>query len=471
MKTRIETTTKLNRIPEEIRKQHKGFREWDFVSSKRDHQTILQILIDGRDSNAVDIEGKPLPTLVYLAREKRPQFHHNFKAGAMNALIRVSSRISNGPIILNVDCDMYSNNSESIKDALCFFMDEEKGNEIAYVQYPQNFENITKNEIYGCSFRVIQKLEFYGLDANGGPLYIGSGCFHRREALSAGKKYDQNYKVDWKKLNEKKIEESASVLEETSSVLASCTFEQNTLWGKEMGLKYGFPVEDIVTGLSAKCKGWKAIYLNPQREAFLGVAPITLLQLLIPLKLRLAYCTYNLWAANCLATLYYVVVPCLCLLKGISLFPQTSSPWVLSFAYVVFAHRAYSLGEFLCFGGTLLESGFVITTKVADDDVSERYEQELIEFGATSPMFDILATLAMVNLFSSVMAIRKVILDVESMVLDQFGLQILLSFLLVAINLPVYQALFFRKDNGRMPSSVTYKSIFLALLASTLAVY
>lgn len=28
-----------------------------------------------------------LPTLVYLAREKRPQHPHNFKAGAMNALV------------------------------------------------------------------------------------------------------------------------------------------------------------------------------------------------------------------------------------------------------------------------------------------------------------------------------------------------------------------------------------------------
>ncbi|MBA0716169.1 hypothetical protein Golax_015023, partial [Gossypium laxum] len=40
----------------------------------------VKILIDGRDTNAVDIEGNPLPTLVYLAREKRPQYHHHFKA-------------------------------------------------------------------------------------------------------------------------------------------------------------------------------------------------------------------------------------------------------------------------------------------------------------------------------------------------------------------------------------------------------
>ncbi|TYH45670.1 hypothetical protein ES332_D11G281700v1 [Gossypium tomentosum] len=531
MKMRIETTTKLNQIPEYIQKQHKGFREWDFVSSKHDHQTILQILIDGRDTNAVDIEGNPLPTLVYLAREKRPQYHHHFKAGSMNALIRVSSKITNAPIILNVDCDMYSNNSNTIKSSLCIFMDEEKGDEIGYVQFPQCFYNLTKNEIYGSSLRVLLQLEVLGFDANGGPNYMGSGCFHRRETL-CGKKYEKNYKVDWKKINDKKVDETASFLEETCKVLASCTFEHNTPWGKEMGLKYGTPVEDVVTGISIQCNGWKSIYLNPEREGFLGVAPITLLQNLvqhkrwaegelqlffsrycpllyghrkIPLKIQLIYSTYKLWAANCLATWYIVVVPYLCLLKGISLFPKISSPWVLPFVYVTFVHRAYSLAEFLWCGGTFRgwcndqriwlfkrttsylfaffetilkllghsQLNFVVTAKVADEDVSKRYDQELIEFGAASPMFDILATLAMLNLFGSLGASKKATMDADqdSKVLDQFGLQILLCLVLVTINLPVYQALFFRKDNGKMPTSVMYKSIVFALLSCMLAMY
>ncbi|XWS64859.1 hypothetical protein CRYUN_Cryun05aG0040300 [Craigia yunnanensis] len=375
-----------------------------------------------------------------------------------------------------------------------------------------------------CLWLSTIKLEFPGLDANGGPCYIGTGCFHRREAL-CGKKYDKDCKVDWKKLNNRKVKESASVLEETSV----------SVW-LQMGLKYGCLVEDSITGLSMQCSGWKSIYLNPEREGFLGLAPTTLLQTLIqhlqyghkkrwsegyfqiflsrycsllyghkkiPLKLQLAYCAYNLLAANCLATLYYVAMPCLCLLKGISLFPKMSNPWVLPFAYVVFAHRAFSLGEFLWCGGTFQgwcndqrmwvfkrtsyffsffdnilmllgysQAAFVIMEKIADDDVSKRYEQDLIEFGATSPMFDILATLAMLNLFSSVGAIKKVILDADhSKVLDIFGLQILLCLLLVTINLPVYQALFLRKDNGRMPSSVTSKSIIFALLAYTLTMY
>lgn len=73
----------------------------------------------------------------------------------------MSSEISNGLIILNVDCDMYSNNSDSVRDALCFFMDEEKGHEIAFVQYPQFFNNITKNDVYGGSFVISLEVGIY----------------------------------------------------------------------------------------------------------------------------------------------------------------------------------------------------------------------------------------------------------------------------------------------------------------------
>lgn len=48
---------------------------------------ISQILVDRNDPSARDVSGFCLPSLVYLAREKRPQHFHNFKAGAMNALV------------------------------------------------------------------------------------------------------------------------------------------------------------------------------------------------------------------------------------------------------------------------------------------------------------------------------------------------------------------------------------------------
>ncbi|GAV86437.1 LOW QUALITY PROTEIN: Cellulose_synt domain-containing protein, partial [Cephalotus follicularis] len=529
MKMLIETTTKLRQIPKAVRKEHKGFREWDFVTSQRDHQTILQILIDGRDPKAMDIEGQPLPTLVYLSREKRPQYHHNFKAGAMNALIRTSSRISNSPLILNVDCDMYSNNSESVRDALCFFMDECQGHNIAYVQFPQRFANLTKNDVYASSLIVLCGAELEGFDGNGGPSYIGSGCFHRRVAL-CGENYNRECKVDWKSVNHQgKVEESASVLEETCKVLASCTYEEDTEWGKEMGLKYGCPVEDAITGLCIQCRGWRSILFNPERKGFLGVAPTTLLQSLvqhkrwaeghlqiflskyntlwyghgrIPLKLQLSYLPYSLWAANCWPTLYYAAVPSLCLLRGISLFPKISSPWILPFVYAIFANSLYSLGEFLWWGGTVqgwwndqrmwlfkrttsylfgfidtilnllgfAKSAFAITAKVVDEEVTHRYEKELMEFGNPSPMLNIIATIALLNIISFVGGIRRVVIvDAQTKVFDQFAWQILLCGVLVYINMPVYQGAFFRKDNGRMPTSTTYWSILCALLACAIA--
>ncbi|KAL2467062.1 Cellulose synthase-like protein E1 [Abeliophyllum distichum] len=71
MEERIHEIMKLGRILDELQKQHKGFREWELGASKCYHQTILEILIDGRDSKAMDIEGKPLPTLnVHGTREE-----------------------------------------------------------------------------------------------------------------------------------------------------------------------------------------------------------------------------------------------------------------------------------------------------------------------------------------------------------------------------------------------------------------
>ena len=68
--------------------------------------------------------------------------------------IRVSSMISNAPIILNLDCDMYANDVDTIREILCFFMDKKRGHEISFVQFPQQYNNITKNDIYASSYSV-----------------------------------------------------------------------------------------------------------------------------------------------------------------------------------------------------------------------------------------------------------------------------------------------------------------------------
>lgn len=54
---------------------------------------MSKVLVDGKRAEATDNEGNLMPTLVYLAREKRPEYFHNFKAGAMNALVRTKQAL------------------------------------------------------------------------------------------------------------------------------------------------------------------------------------------------------------------------------------------------------------------------------------------------------------------------------------------------------------------------------------------
>ena len=125
----------------------------------------------------------------------------------------------------------------------------------------------------------------------------------------------------------------------------------------QIGLLYGCPVEDVVTGLTIQCRGWKSVYYNPDRKAFLGVAPTTLEVALvqhkrwsegmsqiffskycpftfghgkIKLGAQMGYSIYLLWAPLSLPTLCYVIVPSLCLLNGISIFPEVYIYLILS---------------------------------------------------------------------------------------------------------------------------------------------
>ncbi|XP_010501211.1 PREDICTED: cellulose synthase-like protein E1 isoform X2 [Camelina sativa] len=516
MAARIETASRLGRVPEEARlKYGEGFTQWDADATRRNHGTILQILVDGREENTIAIE---IPTLVYLSREKRPQHHHNFKAGAMNALLRVSSKITCGKIILNLDCDMYANNSKSARDALCILLDEKEGKEIAFVQFPQCFDNVTRNDLYATMMRVGVDVEFIGLDGNGGPLYIGTGCFHRRDVI-CGRKYGE----EEEEVKSEKVQEM--IEPEMIKDLASCTYEANTQWGKEMGVKYGCPVEDVITGLAIQCRGWKSAFLNPEKKDFLGVAPTNLHQMLVQhrrwsegdfqvllseyspvwygkgkigLGLILGYCCYCLWAPSSVPVLVYSVLTFLCLFKGIPLFPKVSSSWFIPFGYVTVVVNAYSLAEFLWCGGTfrgwwneqrvwlyrrtssflfgftdtimkllgVSESAFVITSKVADEEAAERYKDEVMEFGVESPMFLLLGTLGMLNLFCFAAAVMR-LASGDGGDFKTMGFQFVITGILVVINWPLYEGMLLRKDKGKMPTSVTVKSVVIALSACT----
>ncbi|KAJ0025251.1 hypothetical protein Pint_07906 [Pistacia integerrima] len=147
----------------------------------RDHPGMIQVFLG--HNGVRDIEGNELPRLVYVSREKRPGFDHHKKAGAMNALIRVSAIISNAPYLLNVDCDHYINNSKALREAMCFMMDPTSGKKICYVQFPQRFDGIDHNDRYSNRNVVFFDINMKGLDGIQGPIYVGTGCVFRRQAL------------------------------------------------------------------------------------------------------------------------------------------------------------------------------------------------------------------------------------------------------------------------------------------------
>ncbi|KAF5444553.1 hypothetical protein F2P56_033677 [Juglans regia] len=147
----------------------------------RDHPGMIQVFLG--QNGVCDVEGNELPRLIYVSREKRPGFDHHKKAGAMNALVRVSAVISNAPYLLNVDCDHYINNSKALREAMCFMMDPTSGKKICYVQFPQRFDGIDRHDRYSNRNVVFFDINMKGLDGIQGPIYVGTGCVFRRQAL------------------------------------------------------------------------------------------------------------------------------------------------------------------------------------------------------------------------------------------------------------------------------------------------
>lgn len=164
-------------------------------NSRGDHAGIIQAMLappnaepvmgaEADDANLVNTTEVDirLPMLVYVSREKRPGYDHNKKAGAMNALVRTSAIMSNGPFILNLDCDHYIYNSLALREGMCFMLDR-GGDRICYVQFPQRFEGIDPNDRYANHNTVFFDVSMRALDGLQGPMYVGTGCIFRRTAL------------------------------------------------------------------------------------------------------------------------------------------------------------------------------------------------------------------------------------------------------------------------------------------------
>ncbi|KAL1326027.1 hypothetical protein HN51_036063 [Arachis hypogaea] len=108
-------------------------------------------------------------------------------------------------------------------------MNEEKGHEIAFVQFPHNFDNILKHNVYNSTLLTLIDVEMHSADGYDDLLYIGTCYFHRKDVLCE-MKFSVRYKNDLLKCERDNcVEVNLNELEVKLKALTSCTYGKNTL--------------------------------------------------------------------------------------------------------------------------------------------------------------------------------------------------------------------------------------------------
>ncbi|KAK8478490.1 hypothetical protein V6N13_096002 [Hibiscus sabdariffa] len=521
MRMKVEHVVGIGKVGDEYitsDEDRRAFSKWNSDGfSRQNHPAVIQIILDkNRDK---DITGHCLPNLVYVSRQKKTTSPHHFKAGALNVLVRVSAAMTNAPVILTLDCDTYSNDPRTPLRVLCYVLDPEMQKNLAYVQFPQEFHGLNKNDIYACEHKRLYKVQQVGLDGLSGPNYLGTSCFFRRRALFGGpltmvspetKDLSPDYVVN-------QPITAPSVLELAHHV-AGCNYESHTKWGSKIGFRYGSLSEDYHTGYHMKCEGWRSLFCYPEKPAFLGDVPCNFLDVLgqnkrwaigllevafsryntitygvkaLGMLMGLAYSYFAFWPIYAIPIITYSFLPQLALLNEVSIFPKVSEPWFLLYIFLFLGSYGQDLFEFVIHGGTMhrwwsdqrmwmmrglssymfgiteffLKSigiptqGFNVTSKVIDDEQNKRYEQGLFEFGVPSSLFVALAMAAMINLSSLILGLIKFLNGSNR---EGLVMQLVLTGSIVMNCLPIYQAMVLRSDKGKMPIKTTVSAAILA---------
>ncbi|KAG6470625.1 hypothetical protein ZIOFF_071702 [Zingiber officinale] len=195
------------------------------------------------DFTNIDIR---LPMLVYVSRQKHPDYHHNEKAGAMNALVRASAIMSNGPFILNLDYG-HCQGVDSMGGMLGYALQSR-------LRKPLLSHSIRGDKFGNSSFLIasIPVVELQGRLADHPAVKYG-----RQPGILTSAPREL---VD------------ASTIAEALSVI-SCWYEDETEWGQRVGWIYGSMIEDTVTGCRMHNRGWKSVYCVTKPDAFGAIAP------------------------------------------------------------------------------------------------------------------------------------------------------------------------------------------------------
>ncbi|KFK31116.1 hypothetical protein AALP_AA6G070100 [Arabis alpina] len=372
-----------------------------------DHSSIVKVIWENKGGVG---DEKEVPHFVYISREKRPNYLHHYKAGAMNFLIRVSGLMTNAPYMLNVDCDMYVNEANVVRQAMCIFLQGSMNqNHCGFVQFPQFFYDSNADEL-----TVLQSYLGRGIAGIQGPVCAGSGCFHTRRVMYglslddledngslssvATREFLAEEDLVRKFGNSKEMVNSVVVALQrksnpqtilTNSLDAAkevghCPYEYQTSWGKTIGWLYDSTSEDVHTSIGIHSRGWTSSYISPNPPSFLGCMPpggpeamlqqrrwaTGLLEILfnkqspligmfhrkIRFRQRLAYLNLSVWGLRSIPELFYCLLPAYCLFHNSPLFPK--GPCLGIIVTLVGMHCLYTQWEFMSLGFSgLFEKG------------------------------------------------------------------------------------------------------------------
>ncbi|KAK6138741.1 hypothetical protein DH2020_027517 [Rehmannia glutinosa] len=441
-------------------------------SVSRDHPPTVEVMTD---ENISDL--KEMPLLVYVSREKRPGHPHHFKGGALN--LRVSAVISNAPYFLVLDCDMYCDDPSSARQAMCFYLDPKISPEIAWVQFPQKFRDMSEHDIYDGRLNPIWR-EGQGLDGLRGPTIYGCNFFMTREAIYGLDRTQKDIDINQLKKslgasNEfiKSINRSykpqlpedrkpSDALKKELQLLASCTYDNDTQWGEEASI---LPLGGLQIFYS--CGG---LYYKPS----------------------FALMCYGALVLDCLyAVAFYglAIIPPVCLLYGIPLYPKVSDPMFIVFAFIFISSLLKHVQEVFSYGDSfrtalyemrvwmmksgacyffailnaildrlgLLQANFSLTNKVVDDEQVRRHQLGIYDFQASPLILTPLCSLYVLNLAAFAIGIPKIFQKG-----DELLAQALLSFFGIIINYHLLDGMVLRSDSGRISLFVTMVSVALS---------
>lgn len=151
--------------------------------------------------------------------------------------LRVSGSLTNSPIILTLDCDMYSNDPSTIQKTLCYLSEKPRPNgpSYAYVQFPQRYHGLNEADIYASMHLRLFLANSIGFDGLQGPNYVGTGCFFSRRAFFGGPSsyvHPETSELSPNHIVEKPID-GEEVLGLAHHV-AGCNYENQTNWGSKV---------------------------------------------------------------------------------------------------------------------------------------------------------------------------------------------------------------------------------------------